>query len=158
MIALEHECFWTRHRRTELTMRGRTLSGAGVPLLAFKHAAVLMGLDLAVAQDPDDEYEEKLRLGVHPASLHDGCLFQTTEANPYIDAAIFEGVLHLHALYLGCDSAPTGAKQAVLSRLSDGSVVRLQSNPRTRYLEVRRYAADSSWFRRYAAQVDRFAC
>lgn len=158
MISLDHECAWTRRRRTEVFKCGGLLAGAGVQRSVFEHAAAATGTGITVAPDPEDEYGVKLILGDDEIALHDGCFFQIAKPNPRLERAVVNGVLQLHAMYLGCHSVPVDAEQMILNAIGDGFVVRLQSSPARGHLEVRRYAADASWISRLVAPAVRFRC
>ena len=144
----DHNCYWTRRRRTRLTRHGRCLSGAGIPVAVLQHAASALDMALKVRPMPDNEYNDEVRIGDYVGYLHDACFMSFEEPSAELEAALLSGVCALLAGYLGRESAPIDASEAIRTRLREGWSVEIQAIPREASLRIRAFPAEAGWWTR----------
>jgi hypothetical protein len=154
MIEPDHDCAWTRGRRSALHRTAGILGGAGLPRAVIEAAARHLGVTLSATIDPEDEYTELLDIGPWRGTLHDGCFVQLEVDEPDVRAALLAAALELHEAYLGARLQP-GALAAATDRLADGAELLLQSIPGRRELRLRAYPMSAGIWRRWTAPVTR---
>ena len=147
----DHECYWTRRRRTLLTRRGRSLSGIGIPIVVLRHAASRLAVPMMLRPLPGEEYTDEVRIGAQVGDIHDGCFIGFEQPSPEFERALLDGVGELHATYLGGVSVPAEALVAVRDRLRDGWSVEMDANPGAATLRIRAFPADAGWWARFRA-------
>ena len=156
VITTDHDCAWTRRRRSVLRRAAGTLGGAGLPRAVIESAARRLGVALASAPDPTDEYTELLTVGPWRGTLHDGCFLHLETDEPRVRTVLLEAALELHEGYLGAQLVPS-ALVAAENRLAEGAELLLQSIPDRRELRLRSYPASAGWWQRHTAPVIRIA-
>ena len=154
MIAPDHDCSWTRGRRSVLRRVPGGLWGAGLPRAVLEAAARRLDLGVSAAEPPEDEYTEAVTVGPWRATLHDGCFLHLETDAPEARSALLAAALELHEGYLG---TPLGAAAlaAANAALAQGAELLLESIPRRRELRLRAYPAAAGWLRRRLAPVTR---
>jgi hypothetical protein len=158
-IRLDHECRWTRFRRTELSHRGQSVSGAGVPTAVLRNAALSLGPMLSSRPASDDPYGEEISLGqVAKGATHDGCFFRLEPASIELKRALLGAALDLHSYYLGLDVDWSRVLPALLDRWGPDVTVRMRSIPVTKQLRVRVHGAGAGLLARLFARPLRVNC
>ena len=155
MICPDHECWWTKHRTSELTRRGSAVSGAGVSLPALEYAARTMGSPIVVTTSSSDEHALDISIGAQSGVLHDGCMFSFPEVTSELIAGLIAGMLQHHAAYLDSDQIPDALTGYIADYLVPGTTLRITAQPARRSLSVKAYPASASWLkRRFATSME----
>ena len=155
MIEPDHDCFWTRRRRSTLWRVAGAVGGAGLPRAVLAAVARRLNVDLSSAGAPEDEYTETLLVGPWGATLHDGCFLHLEADTPAVRHALVTAALELHEAYLGAAPGPR-ALAAVNDRLAEGAELLLHSLPRRRELRLQAYPRSAGWWRRRISPATRF--
>jgi len=58
-----HDCWWTRHRQSEITDDAGKLIGAGCPREVLEHAAGLLSTSFQTGPSNTGDYDEVISLG-----------------------------------------------------------------------------------------------
>ena len=155
MTTPDHQCWWTRHRTTDLTLDGNALSGSGVPLAVLRNAATALSSSLTLGPaDPDDEtYAFSIGDGT-TGSIHDGCFFHVTPSSPVLVRAVLTATLELHKHYLKSPDWTTDTA-SLLSRFRTGYTLRLTAVPRRGTVVVRLFPVGASFLHRLLAPAER---
>ena len=153
MISPDHDCAWTRGRRSVVRRTEGGLGGAGLPRAVVESVARRLGVELTSAVDPEDEHTELLTLGLSRGTLHDGCFVHFEVDDRDVRAALVAATLELHESYLGVQLA-ADALVAASHRLAEGTELLLHSIP-GRELQLRSYPASAGWWRRRTAPLTR---
>jgi hypothetical protein len=135
---------------SQLTRRGPTFSGAGVPLAVLQFAATRLGEQAVVTPNRDDPATQRITIGAAEGWLHDGCFFAFEKPSTLLQEAVVAGLRELHTYYLGGAPAPTPALAMVHDRLRDGFSVRTRSRPSR--IEVSAFAVGASWLGRLVSR------
>ena len=154
MIAPDHDCAWTRGRRSAIRRTAGGLGGAGLPRAVLESAARRLGVELSSRADQDVEHTELLTVGPWRGSLHDGCFVHLEVDEPDVRTALLAATLELHESYLGGRLGPD-ALDAATNRLAEGGELLLRSVPRRGELRLRAYPASAGWWQRLTAPVTR---
>jgi hypothetical protein len=155
VIEPDHECFWTRARRSTLWCVDGAVGGAGLPRAVLAAVARRLHVGLSSAGGAEDEATETMMVGPWRATLHDGCFLRLEADVPAVRHALVAAALELHAAYLSAAPGPR-ALAAVTSRLEVGAEVLLHSLPRRRELRVQAYPSSAGWWRRRTSPATRF--
>jgi hypothetical protein len=152
----DHECWWTNHRASEMTLTKEGLSGFGICRVALEHAAVSLGGRLATVQSAEDDDTLDITLGPYRGTIHDECMPWFDSPDRDLLEAIVRGVLWQQAVYLGMDNFPSDAREYLMQTLIVGTTVHIRSEPARARIAVRLHTADASWIRRRAASIRYF--
>ena len=154
MIAPDHDCAWTRGRRSAIRRTGGSLGGAGLPRAVLEAVARRLGVELSSTADPEDEHTQLITVGPWRGSLHDGCFVHLDADDAEVRGALLAATLELHESYLRGRLGPD-ALAAADNRLAEGGELLLHSVPNRGELQLSSYAASAGWWQRRTAPVTR---
>jgi hypothetical protein len=155
VIVPDHDCFWTRGRRSTLWRIAGAGGGAGLPRGVLAAVARRLNVAVSSAGAPEDEYTETLMVGPWGATLHDGCFLHLEADTAAVREAFTTAALELHEGYLGAAPGPRAAA-AVNGRLEEGAELLLRSLPHRRELRLQRYPKSAGWWQRRLSPTIRF--
>ena len=153
-VPVDHTCWWTRRRESELTRDAGALGGAGLPPAALRVAAEYLGQSLSITPDPALEFDETVVIGSWRGTLHDSCFVSFAADDPALRRALVAASLGVHSTYLRAAIA-TRWVEHLAERLEESTVMRFRSMPGGRALVVRRYRRGAGWLERRRADVTR---
>ena len=155
MIEPDHDCAWTRGRRSTLWRLAGAVGGAGLPRAVLGAVARRLNVGVSSAGPSEDEYTETLVVGPWRATVHDGCFLHLEADTPAVRHALAAAALELHEAYLG---AAPGAQvlAAVNGQLTEGAELLLRSLPHRRELRLQAYPQAAGWWQRRVAPATRF--
>lgn len=143
------DCWWTRHRQSEITDAAGKLIGAGCPREVLEHAAGLLSTSFHTGPSHTGDYDEVISLGAFAGGTsHDDCFFELGPRAEDLTRAMVEAVLALHGTYLGRAVDWSPIVNEILDRLRPEFTVRMRSRPEKQVLEVRAYPRDASFMNR----------
>ena len=146
----DHNCWWTRHRLTELTHDGTKLLAAGVPRRVLETLASFLGERFSAEPSDGDEFGDDIHLGSGAGGhTHDDCFVTLEPASEELKRAALAAVLSLHARDLDQDLAWSDVHRALLEHWKPQSTLRLRSHPTRKVLTARFYRAGAGWLERY---------
>jgi hypothetical protein len=145
----DHDCWWTRHRVTELTHERNELRGAGVPRPVLENLCSFLGEPLSFDRSDADEYGDEVKIGPRARGhTHDDCFFLLTPISDDLKSAALAAVLSLHSRYLGRELDWTAVHELLLTHWKQHSALRLRSDPAKQLLTAQFSTPGATWPKR----------
>ena len=158
-MKMEHSCWWTSRKESEISDDGACLSGAGICPRAIERAAFLLGSTLTRRAATDDEYGESIAIDkLADGGVHDGCFFWLRPPSLSLKVAVLQSLLELHSSYLGVIVEWSAVVPAILERFHAGMTIRLRSDAKRQCLLIRAYPKGSKLIARLRARPVRVEC